>query len=131
MQELPGKEAADHQLEQRLSGNFQQEAAEAVKQSIGKATVSLGDAVQTTTDRIEQKINDEGISREFSTSLPAGSASVFKLDNVLGEISLVPASGDKIVVKATVVASTNVRLTTPLPRYLTTLKYRLNIKVAC
>lgn len=101
--ELPGKEAADQQLEQQLSGNFQQEAAEAVKQSIGKATVTLGDAVQTTTDKIEQKINDEGISREFSTSLPAGSASEFKLDNVLGEISLVPASGDEIVVKATVV----------------------------
>jgi hypothetical protein len=101
--ELPGKEAADNQLEQRLSGNIGQEAAEALKQGIGKATVTIGDAVQTTTDRIEDKINDEGISREFSTSLPAGSASVLKLDNALGEISVVPAAGDEIVVKATVI----------------------------
>ncbi|AIQ59251.1 hypothetical protein [Paenibacillus borealis] len=101
--ELPGKEAADQQLEQQLSGNFQQEAAEAVKQSIGKATVTIGDAVQTTTDFIEDKINTEGISREFTTSLPAGSASAFKLDNVVGEITLVPASGDEIVVTATVI----------------------------
>ncbi|WNS44762.1 hypothetical protein [Paenibacillus sp. MMS20-IR301] len=101
--ELPGKEAADNQLEQRLSGNFQQEAAQAVKSSIGNITTAVGEAVQETTEKLEDKINAEGISREFSTSLPAGSASVVKVENALGEIALSPSSGDEIVVTATVI----------------------------
>lgn len=101
--ELPGKEAADNQLEQRLSGNFQQEAAQAVRQGIGTATVAVADAVQNTAEKIENQINAEGISREFSTSLPAGSASGLKLDNAVGEIIVTPASGDEINVHATVI----------------------------
>ena len=101
--ELPGKEAADNQLEQRLSGSFQQEAAQAVKQGISAATVNVGEAVQNTTDMIEDKINTDGISRDYSASLPAGSATVLKLDNALGEIAAVSGSGDEIAVKATVI----------------------------
>ncbi|NQX46147.1 hypothetical protein HQN87_12480 [Paenibacillus tritici] len=101
--ELPGKEAADNQLEQSISGTFKQDAAEAVKQGLSNATVAVGDVVQHTTDMVQDTINENGISREFSTSLPADSASLLKLDNALGEVVVMPASGDEIAVKATVI----------------------------
>ncbi|WP_339218327.1 hypothetical protein [Paenibacillus sp. FSL H8-0332] len=101
--ELPGKEAADNQLEQTISGSFKQGAAEAVKQSLSDASAAVGDVIQNTTGMIEEQMNSNGISREFSTSLPVDSASVLKLDNAVGEVVVVPASGDKIEVKATVI----------------------------
>lgn len=101
--ELPGKESADNQLEQRISGSFSEEAAAAVKQGISNATVAVGDVVQNTTDKLQDKLNAHGISREFSTSLPVSSASVLKLDNPLGEVTVSPASGDEIEVEATVI----------------------------
>ena len=101
--ELPGKEAADNELEQTLSSSFKQEAAESVKQSLSDASAALGDVIQNTTGMIEEKVNSSGISREFSTSLPIGSASVLKLDNAVGEVTVAPASGDDITVQATVI----------------------------
>ncbi|MEK5031672.1 hypothetical protein MKY96_09520 [Paenibacillus sp. FSL R7-0302] len=101
--ELPGKEAADNQLEQTISGSFTQEAAEAVKQSLSDASAAVGDATLNIAGRIEEQINSNGISREFSTSLPIASASVLKLDNAVGEVAVAPASGDEITVQATVI----------------------------
>lgn len=101
--ELPGKEAADNQLEQTISSSFTQEAAEAVKQSLSDASAAVGDATLNIAGRIEEQINSNGISREFSTSLPIASASVLKLDNAVGEVAVVPASGDEITVQATVI----------------------------
>lgn len=101
--ELPGKEAADNQLEQRISGSFSEEAAAAVKQGISNAATAAGDVVQNTAGQLQDKLNAHGISREFNTSLPADSASVLKLENAVGEVSVAPASGDEIEVKATVI----------------------------
>lgn len=101
--ELPGKEAADNELEQTISSSFKQEAAESVKQSLSDASAALGHVIQNTTGMIEEQMNSNGISREFSTSLPIDSASVLKLDNAVGEVTVVPASGDDITVQATVI----------------------------
>ncbi|WP_405114189.1 hypothetical protein MHH28_09290 [Paenibacillus sp. FSL K6-1217] len=99
--ELPGKEAADSLLEKTSS--FTQDAAEAVKQNLSDASASVGDAIKDTAGMLEEQMNTTGISREFSTSLPIASASVLKLDNAVGEVTVAPASGDEITVQATVI----------------------------
>ncbi|UQZ32142.1 hypothetical protein C2I18_00385 [Paenibacillus sp. PK3_47] len=128
--ELPGKEAANHQLEQSFSGESGQELNEAGQETggsasdlgsdieaavagigegigngISKAMDSVGYAVQNTAEFVSDEIKADGISTEFSASAEAGSASVLVLDNAVGQIEVVPSDSDQVHVTATVISN--------------------------
>ncbi|MHA6529285.1 hypothetical protein [Paenibacillus sp. BAC0078] len=100
--ELPGKEAADAQLEQRLSGKSHEEIVETAKQELGQITANVEQAVQNTAVKVSQEINSKSISKELTTSLKSGSASVLSLDNAIGEVQVTSTKDDSLTVKATV-----------------------------
>ncbi|MGN7760420.1 hypothetical protein [Paenibacillus sp. 22594] len=102
--ELPGKEAADNQLEQRLNGDFQKETVEAVKQGLGEATVGVEQAVQSGVAKVAEEINAGSLSKELNTAKKADSASALVLENSVGEVKITSGNSDSITVKATVVA---------------------------
>lgn len=100
--ELPGKEAADQQLESRLSGDIHQETAEILKQEVGKVTASVEQAVQNTAAQVADEINKDSVSKEISTSVRTGSASILSLNNSVGEVEIVTGSGEELKVKTTI-----------------------------
>lgn len=127
--ELPGKEAANNQLEQSFSGERGQGLAEAeqdisestsdlgmhieeavadigagISEGISTAMDGVGQAAQNTAELVVNKIDADGISREFSTSAEVGSATILSLDNAVGQIEIVAGEGDTINVTATVIA---------------------------
>lgn len=113
--ELPGKEAADKQLEESFSENsgtpFSQslnlglgEAAENAGQAIKEAADSVQEAVQETAVQAAEQINENGLKQEFTASLKAGDSTEFKLDNTVGKIEVVSGQGDTINVAATIIA---------------------------
>ncbi|OKP99335.1 hypothetical protein [Paenibacillus sp. P46E] len=101
--ELPGKEAADQQLEQRLNGNFQQETVEAVKQGLGEATIGVEQAVQNGAAKMAEEIKAGSLSKGLNITKKAGSASALILENSVGEVKITSGNSDFITVKATVV----------------------------
>ncbi|WP_019910373.1 hypothetical protein [Paenibacillus sp. HW567] len=100
--ELPGKEAADAQLEQRLSGKSHETIAETAKQELGQITANVEQAVQNTAVKVTQEINSRSMSKELTASLKSGSASVLSLDNPIGNVQVTSAKDDTVTVKATV-----------------------------
>lgn len=101
--ELPGKEAADNQLEQRLTGNSQQETAETFKQGLSEVTSNVEQAVQNTAAKVADELNSDSMSKELVTSRKADSSSAIILENSVGEVKITSGSSDSIIVKATVV----------------------------
>lgn len=100
--ELPGKEAADAQLEQRFSGKSHDEKIETAKQELGQITANIEQAVQNTAGKVVREINSKSISTELTTSLKSESATMLTLDNTIGEVQVTPAKDDFLTVKATV-----------------------------
>ncbi|MBW4081370.1 hypothetical protein [Paenibacillus sp. S150] len=101
--ELPGKEAADNQLEQRFSRNRHQEADEAVKQGLGGVTANVEQDVQNTAAKLTEELNSNSSSKALSVTQKAGASSSIILENSVGEVKLTCGSSDSITVKATVV----------------------------
>ncbi|QQZ60364.1 hypothetical protein JI735_28265 [Paenibacillus sonchi] len=101
--ELPGKEAADNQLEQRLTGNSHQETAETFKQGLSEVTSNVEQAVKNTAAKVTDEINSVSMSKELVTSRKADSSSAIILENSVGEVKVTSGSSDSITVKATVV----------------------------
>lgn len=101
--ELPGKEAADNQLEQRLTGNTQQETAETFKQGLSEITSNVEQAVQNTAAKVSEEINSGSMSKELVISRKADSSSAIILENSVGEVKITSGGSDSITVKATVI----------------------------
>ncbi|OKP92299.1 hypothetical protein A3842_02495 [Paenibacillus sp. P3E] len=101
--ELPGKEAADHQLEQRLNGNFQQETVETVKQGLGEATLGVEQAVQNGAAKVAEEIKTGSLSKELNIAKKADSVSALVLENSVGEVKIISGNSDFITIKATVI----------------------------
>ncbi|MBY0010127.1 hypothetical protein [Paenibacillus typhae] len=113
--ELPGKEAADQQLEESLSGSnsagFLESlsldagvAAEDLGREIAKAADDVHDAVKETAAEAAEQINENSLKQELTTSLTAGGSARLQLDNAVGKIELIPGEGDILTVSATLIA---------------------------
>ncbi|WP_342435974.1 DUF4097 family beta strand repeat-containing protein [Paenibacillus sp. FSL L8-0436] len=123
--ELPGKEAADNQLEQRLSGNSQQEVADSngefeefsselgqeiseaatdLGQDIGEAMENVHQAVQNTASVVAEQITADSVSKELVATSKPGSSSTLTLDNAVGEVEVISTTGNTVNVTATIVA---------------------------
>lgn len=113
--ELPGKEAADNQLEESFSGNSSAgfldtlnlelgEAAEDAGQAINEAADDVQEAVQDTAALVADQINENSLSQELTVSLKTGKATELNLDNAVGKIEIVSGQGDTMNVSATVIA---------------------------
>lgn len=96
--ELPGKEAADNQLEQRLNGDFQKETVEAVKHGLGEATVGVEQAVQSGAAKVAEQINAVSLSKELNTAIKADSASTLVVENTVGEVKITSGNSESITV---------------------------------
>ncbi|KUP23428.1 hypothetical protein [Paenibacillus sp. DMB5] len=113
--ELPGKEAADQQLEESLSGSnsagfFESLsldagiAAEDLGREIAEAADDVHDAVKETAAETAEQINENSLRQELTTSLTAGGSTRLQLDNAVGKIELIPGKGDTLSVSATLIA---------------------------
>ncbi|MNW59220.1 hypothetical protein D3C74_371270 [compost metagenome] len=91
--ELPGKEAADHQLEESFSGNngapFLEslnlelgEAAEDVGQEIEEAAGNVQEAVQETAAQVADQINENGLRQDLTASLESGDSTEHLLSHI-------------------------------------------------
>ncbi|WP_151735155.1 DUF4097 family beta strand repeat-containing protein [Paenibacillus tengchongensis] len=124
--ELPGKEAADNQFQERLSGNFGEFNADDLERNISEALAEAGadaaDAAIAVKDQLSQAVAagstavaeagvsaaDDllaagGVRKELTASLEAGSASTLKIDNAVGEVHVVPGQGAAVEVKAAII----------------------------
>lgn len=113
--ELPGKEAADNQLEESFSGNngtpFLEslnlglsEAAGDVSQNIEEAAGNVQEAVQEATAEVADQMNENGLRQDLTVSLKSGDSTELILDNAVGKIEVVPVEGDTVHVSASVIA---------------------------
>ncbi|WP_042203587.1 DUF4097 family beta strand repeat-containing protein [Paenibacillus camerounensis] len=123
--ELPGKEAADQQLEESLSSNSSTGFIESLSMDLGGAAEDIGkgiadaadivqEAVQDTAAELAEQIDENTLQQELTTSLPAGNSTKVHLDNAVGRVELFSAQGDSINVSATIVAHNPVTRTTDL-----------------
>ncbi|QSF42962.1 hypothetical protein [Paenibacillus tianjinensis] len=120
--ELPGKEAADNQLEESFSGNngtpFLEslhlelsEASEEVGQDIEEAAGNVQEAagnvqeaVQEAAAEVTDQINENGLRQDLTVSLKSGDSTGLILDNAVGKIDVVSVEGDTVHVSASVIA---------------------------
>lgn len=113
--ELPGKEAANQQLEESLSGNSSTDfleslsidvsaAAGDISRDIAEAADDVQQAVQETAAQAAEQISEASLKQELTTSLTAGSSTELIVDNAVGQIELISTQGDTVNVSATLTA---------------------------
>ncbi|WP_379151249.1 hypothetical protein [Paenibacillus sp. sgz5001063] len=110
--ELPGKEAADKQLEQRLNGNFQKETSEEVKQGLDEVTSGIKQTVQNTSVKMTEDLNGSSLNKVLEISKKTNYATELVLKNNVGEVKVTSGNNDFITVKATVVPHSGMSLLT-------------------
>lgn len=131
--ELPGKEAANNQLEQRLSGDVQQEhtgqeldnLSQEIGNDISDAMAELGQelnessaelatelneamsdvqqAVQDTASVAAEHLATGSTSKELTAALEIGSSTTLNLDHAVGDIEICPAEDSTLRVKAVII----------------------------
>ncbi|AIQ47888.1 hypothetical protein R70723_19760 [Paenibacillus sp. FSL R7-0273] len=113
--DLPGKEAADRQLEESLTGSNGSgfiesisldigEAAEDISKGITEATEVVQEAVKETAGQVADQIEENSLQQELTTSLPAEGSTKIYLDNAVGRVELFSGQGDDLNVSATIIA---------------------------
>ncbi|WP_410514982.1 hypothetical protein PaeBR_11665 [Paenibacillus sp. BR2-3] len=98
--ELPGK--ADSNPGQNTAEEVvQQDFGAALQQKIGEATANIEQNVENAVDQVTESVKSKGVSEQLSVSEEIGSSSVLDIDNPVGEIKVLPASGNQMTVNAT------------------------------
>lgn len=99
--ELPGKEAADLQLEQAIGNeNEDRSLGDAIKETIDGVAADAQQAVTDSAIQLADQAMADGVQTELSSSAAIGSVTKLTVDNPAGGIKVVAGSGDQLLVKA-------------------------------